>query len=953
MKRMIAKLRWHGLSLLMIITFVLFALTIMSSKQAPVQAKSNYLTAFRNTYPAITGSQLDSCSTCHSGIPNLNSYGDAYRNYGHSFPAIEPLDSDGDGFTNLEEILALTLPGDASSKPGTSPTATPTTVPVTATTVPATPTSVPPTPTTPPGPPASGEYQIIGWNDLGMHCMNESFANIALLPPFNNLWAQVIRTGPDAEVVTDNITVEYSFKNNTTSADKTDFWQYVERIFGVNLPANVGLTGAGLQGTMRAEGDHFGIEGVPLTPYEDGQPHIPQPYQLADLVARDATTGKVLATTTFVVPVSTEMHCDDCHSDGQREGIATGNVETNILALHDKEEDTDLLSQRPVLCANCHSSNALGMPGISNLPSLSHAIHGKHAENGEGRDDDDGDDDDDRSQINDGALIGQVAAETGATCYQCHPGPETACLRGTMAADGLSCESCHGSLRDVADEKREPWVDLPSCGSCHGPEYGENPGKLFRESKGHGGLYCESCHGSTHAILPSTESRDNIQVMRLQGWAGTLSDCRVCHGDQAPDGPGPHGMDNPYADRATPTPTATSTPPPPATPTATPHATVTPQATATPANNSLLVRLDPENSEFPSGAVFQLELKSAPARVAGFEVTVHFDPTILQVQAAILGNWLDGTGRTAGLLGPTIDNEAGLIRFGAFSFGDGVIPQEESQLANFRFLAFAPGHTEVTFEAKLTDPSGQPLPVTAQGAMVTVREQLPGDLNNDCVVDVSDIMLVATLWGVTADDARWDATFDIVPDGIIDIEDIMAVATHWGESCSEYSSAAAVSTVLASAEQVMKLAVKPQNSSYSLGEKSFTVALVVADAQGLASYETTLSYDPTVVQLMIVEMSDWLASTGRQIFPLGPVIDPEAGTVQLGSFSLGTELGPSGTGELATLTFRPLSEGKSTLALSQTIMTDESGTPFQVLVQNSEIQIEATKLRMFLPTIWR
>jgi hypothetical protein len=32
----------------------------------------------------------------------------------------------------------------------------------------------------------TSDYVLLGWNDLGMHCMNESFANLAVLPPFNS-----------------------------------------------------------------------------------------------------------------------------------------------------------------------------------------------------------------------------------------------------------------------------------------------------------------------------------------------------------------------------------------------------------------------------------------------------------------------------------------------------------------------------------------------------------------------------------------------------------------------------------------------------------------------------------------------------------------------------------------------------------------------------------------------
>ena len=236
--------------------------------------------------------------------------------------------------------------------------------------------------------PLAGQYKIIGWNDLGMHCMNESFANLAVLPPYNNLWAQVIRQGPNPEIVTSGVTVEYSIIDNTYSVGKTDFWQYAKQLFGADLAPNVGLTGATLAGQMHpTPGDHFAIEGVPLTPYLDSAPgpgsQYWYPYQKAHLVAKDSVTGAVLAETTTVAPVSTEMRCDTCHADGMQEGIRTGNVETNILTLHDKEEDTNLMGSRPVLCANCHGSNALGMPGNPELPNLSRAMHNRHAPGGD------------------------------------------------------------------------------------------------------------------------------------------------------------------------------------------------------------------------------------------------------------------------------------------------------------------------------------------------------------------------------------------------------------------------------------------------------------------------------------------------------------------------------------------------------------------------------------------
>lgn len=132
--------RWR---ILLAAGLVLLALVATSSRQQPVQAKPDYWMAFRATYPNVVGTSLDSCSTCHtSAIPSLNPYGLAYAGSRHNFQNIESADSDGDGASNLVEILALTFPGDANSKPAASPT--PTQVSSTPT---ATPTPVGPDPT--------------------------------------------------------------------------------------------------------------------------------------------------------------------------------------------------------------------------------------------------------------------------------------------------------------------------------------------------------------------------------------------------------------------------------------------------------------------------------------------------------------------------------------------------------------------------------------------------------------------------------------------------------------------------------------------------------------------------------------------------------------------------------------------------------------------------------------
>jgi hypothetical protein len=60
-------------------------------------------------------------------------------------------------------------------------------------------------------------YVLLGWNDLGMHCYNRDFTDLAVLPPYNTLWTQVILRGDPPQIVTQNIRVEFRFPNNTYS----------------------------------------------------------------------------------------------------------------------------------------------------------------------------------------------------------------------------------------------------------------------------------------------------------------------------------------------------------------------------------------------------------------------------------------------------------------------------------------------------------------------------------------------------------------------------------------------------------------------------------------------------------------------------------------------------------------------------------------------------------------
>ncbi|MBU1426866.1 MAG: cytochrome c3 family protein [Gammaproteobacteria bacterium] len=456
-----------------------------------------------------------------------------------------------------------------------------------------------------------------------MHCVDgKDYSVFSILPPYNNLHAQLVNKTTNKQVNT-GVTLTYeSYADNTVaqtdplygsintiSSTKTNFWTYVSALFGAQPAPDHGLNLNDPTVSNRTPGTTpspmqyssglgaFVAEGIPIMPVDDmGRKNF---YPMIKVVAKDSATGAVLATARTVLPVSDEMTCKACHStttSTNAAAIAARPVagwindpdpekdwKKNILRLHDEKKFADAANQtlyanalaqvgynpagllatatagQPVLCAACHLSNALQTSGVAGVRALTHALHTKHA------------------TVKDPAT--QVAlgdATNRSSCYSCHPGSVTQCLRGAMGdaldASGnpaMSCQSCHGTMAQVGNTARAGWFNEPNCQSCHHDGTRELVGvnanglpkvwtdatfatnantpatgvSLFRFSKSHGNLQCEACHGATHAEYPSSHSQDNALSMDLQGHAGTVAECSACH-VTVPNTVtgGPHGM---------------------------------------------------------------------------------------------------------------------------------------------------------------------------------------------------------------------------------------------------------------------------------------------------------------------------------------------------------------------------------------------------------------------------
>ncbi len=458
----------------------------------------------------------------------------------------------------------------------------------------------------------SAGYKLIGWNDLGMHCLDgKDYSIFGVLPPYNTIHAHLIDstgkliTGPTGfsvtyQAINDPLTNTLS----ATSASKTNFWQYAQPLFGLAtpLPPDMGLKGFAMPGTSNTpRGMNFSTmdntflaEGIPMMPYTDSG--TVNYFPMMRLTAKNSS-GNVLATTDIVLPTSDEMTCSICHSSTSGYAAAmpaagwannsdpAKDVKLNILRKHDDRFKStslfqsaaaafgynaaglvDTVSSKPVLCGTCHKTNALGTAGVTGIPQLTTSMHAAHA-----------------SAVD--PVLGQTlnSSTSRDACYRCHPGPKTECLRGAMGtlktstgANAIECQSCHGSMSTVAAATRNGWLEEPNCQSCHTGTATSNAGQivytsvfssgtsvravsnqtfgtnantpaagvsLYRFSKGHGGLQCEACHGSTHAEFATPISNDNVQSSKLQGHAGMISECTACHSSvPSTVTGGPHGL---------------------------------------------------------------------------------------------------------------------------------------------------------------------------------------------------------------------------------------------------------------------------------------------------------------------------------------------------------------------------------------------------------------------------
>ena len=134
---------------------------------------------------------------------------------------------------------------------------------------------------------------------------------------------------------------------------------------------------------------------------------------------------------------------------------------------------------------------------------------------------------------------------------------------------------------------------------------------------------------------------------------------------------------------------------------------------------AVTVRVDPATKELPAvGNTFNIDIVVDDVTdVVGFEFDLQYDPSIVTIENdsdVSLGDFLGSTGRTASLLGPSIDNSAGLLETGAFSFGAEAGPNGSGILIKITYTVQTGASGALDLKnVILTDTSANPITVDA------------------------------------------------------------------------------------------------------------------------------------------------------------------------------------------------------------------------------------------------
>jgi len=159
----------------------------------------------------------------------------------------------------------------------------------------------------------------------------------------------------------------------------------------------------------------------------------------------------------------------------------------------------------------------------------------------------------------------------------------------------------------------------------------------------------------------------------------------------------------------------------------------------------------------------------------------------------------------------------------------------------------------------------------------------------------------------------------------------------------------------AAAPSAVLLRVVGPASPVRVGDQ-FAVTIQVEGAANLGAFEFEFGSNPVIASTTVadIRLGSILGSTGRTTGELRLASSPTTpGRPLYGAYSYGAQAGPSGNGQLATITMLATGPGTSSLDLGQLKVTDVSGVEVSATSISGAVEVQGSTRPLYLPLIRR
>jgi len=195
----------------------------------------------------------------------------------------------------------------------------------------------------------------------------------------------------------------------------------------------------------------------------------------------------------------------------------------------------------------------------------------------------------------------------------------------------------------------------------------------------------------------------------------------------------------------------------------------------TPTDSISTVNTQPATEKVNIDGIINIYLNVTPGtNISGMQTNIKFDPTVIRIDSVHEGELFNKNNHSTFFNSGTIDNVNGEVTnifnviLGRYS------TNSTGTFINIQGTPLKKGISKIELNnIKIAQQNGTPEPLIWTNSTITI-EAASYDVNQDGIVDISDLVIVASHFGESTHE-RWNA--DGTPP--VDIYDIVHITRHW------------------------------------------------------------------------------------------------------------------------------------------------------------------------------